>query len=785
MTTFAQSLAARRARWIVGFTIEGHGETDGDGVGTLYRYVSETPNYATAGTYRPWLMDWPKLGAEKVDPAGGLPESSELEVMILDVGDALTSAWRTESRPITYATSALDGSGTSVDVEDPSVIAAAYPMWIGNEALGVDGSPSGSTVTVVRGQLDTDPTPHEIGAPVFGFIPYIEGRRVRMFIAPKDASSSSEEREIGAFRIDQVELTDDLCGWVLRGTSQLRWFGRLAARRSTTRYELGGANIGERYLWAVRAGEFDARYREALPVWPGSSLLLRHGENGEVFAAGVDGQAGSIVQFSVTARGLYGTPVAEFVTGTPLIPVFGADPLDVPAAPTTFFRFAGAGSPSSTRDGTWTPSAHFVDLILNLALSAADVADGFELANRDTSHGAWDCLPVGLGIGVPHNQIDFAAALAVKGRTPEYQFPNFVVGEAPIPFADLVGDALLKPIGGFFSTAGGKARIVLPRMPLAGETTIEIGPDDILRRQVSRQVYSHRIAAKKDTEGLLSTIVYELAGGNKIVVHNSDFGPTYGQAGYYASEDRTLEIKALAARVDQAGTSQLLEAIAQRRLLRSMRPPWVVQTPRDWGGYGLAVGDLLALTYWDLPDLATGTRGWSGVPVEIAETTPKLDAEEGLAWTHVLRSFPGQGLAGRIAPSAVVTSASDPGGGDRACAVLSNRYTKEDAAGTLPTNDALAFAVGDVVRLYNFEGIQIGGAAQTVVDVAVDEVTVDGDFGGVLSTGSYSVGFRPLLRYAGSADASTTQLDRFVFLADASDRTIGATARRPWRYGLP
>lgn len=760
--TFATSAAALDAEWIAIITIEGSGSGS-----TLYRYCSQVPSYGDS-TYRPWLLDWPAITGEEVDALGGYPINGELEIRLLDYGDALTSEWRTEADPTTYLTAALTSSGTTANVASESGLSSI--LYVGNEACTISATGSG-TATITRAVLDTDATSHEIGTPVYVRLPYLRGRRMRLYLVNKDAASSSEETLIATYAIDQVALTDDLNGWVLRGKTALRWFDRLVCRaypRTASGAPFIEGQIGACNLVAEPDSDaLSADLVTGVLNWPSGYVAARIVETGEVVL--VDWTFPRVVE-----RGLCRTQVQPIPVPCTLAFVFPAE--NGRLTESTFFRWSS--SSSSSRSSGFTASAHWIDIILNLALSSADAADGLELNNRNTTYGAWDCLPIGVGIGIPHAQIDWSAAMGVRARTPDFIFPAAVIGDQPEPFADLVARLFLKPIGAYFSTASGTARIVLPSIGAAGASSVAIGPSSMLGRVVAAGL-ANDTGAALDMAGLPTSITYTLADGNKLTANNEQLA----KSNYYATTESTIEIDALGAISNGASNrTHFLMGCGTRRIFRARRPAWVITPPVGSSVYASAVGDAVAITHPDLPDLSTGARGWTSVYGEIARVTPHLDPDRGYWHAWEVRSFGPNVRPGKIAPAGRIASIASAGGGQLDVTISANRYAQSDAT-AWPATDAAGFAVGDVLGVYSRAGVAATASTATIVSITSNVLRLSGTMGGTLAAGTGNAG--QVLRYAPSASAATAQLDGYVYWADQAARTIGATTRRPWQYGEP
>jgi len=788
--TWAESAAALDATVAVIATVEGWGTSAGQ-----FRVCSQVPDYAVGDAlYREWLADWPRLLGEQVDPNGGFATAGELEIQIVDIGDAITAEWRIDAQPSTFVDGDISASVTTVNVDNGAACTTGL-VFVGNEAMTVS-SIAANALTVVRGTLGTDATKHKDGDPAYIRQPYIRSRRLTLKVVNLDAASASEEREYGTFFIDNFELDDELSIYVVRGKSQQKWFSRLCVRRkswsgvaiSTPRSGAGGFAESLEFQDASPAFQY-------VPQWPSARGFIRNQRTGEILTCSPVTSALNPSLY-LGARGTTGTRIDSIEAGDGFRSVYSADPslFDAATAP-SFFRFSPGPTPSSARNsGTWTPSANWIDIILNLAVSAADPNDGIDsgaptdsmtgtLANRVAAYGAWDCLPYGVGLGTPATLIDFVAALSVRTRTAEFVFPNFFVGEEPIEFGELVETHFLRPIGAFFSTVSGQARIVLPRSPVANASTVAIGPSNMLWRKVGKRSYANRVKVSRDLNQFASAIVYEIKNqsgeDDTIVINNADYKGTYGQSGYYALEDATIKIPVPSARVDRDGTVAFLKQIGQSKIFRFSKPPWRIEIPTDVSTYAVGVGDLVSVTHEQIPDLELGVRGIVSKKGTVFERTPSLTPEEGL--THDLTVILTQGRYGRIPPCARIVSVVDTGGPIREITVTANRYTHSDALDSLPTTDAAAFAVGDVIRMRSRNGVYYSSVATPIVAISGNVISVSGTFGGLLTAGVGTAGL--LLSYQDSSGAAVQQTDNYVFWADAVNRTIGATALPPWQYG--
>lgn len=781
--TFAQSIAARDAHWVAYVIIEGSGRSDGE----LYRYCSELPAFAS-DAYRDWLLDWPKVTAERIDPLGGMPENGSLEVSILDFADRLTSEWRINAPATTYLDepSGLSSTATTVHLASVSGLSAPCLLYVGSECMTVEAIDVPTrALTVGRGKLETDPVQHGDGAPVHTHLPYIHTRRAWLYVVDKLATDVTEAKLIGEYRFDDLELTEDLNGYTLKGKSQLKWFARQVGRRPVQSFEVVSIGTGATWgpntpVWTgSRITRLDFHWGGGtIPAWPtgDARTLYLNKSTGEIFSSY------GTISAPIFGRGLYDTDIADIQPGHEIIVVFGADPDDDPAGPTTWFRFSPAPSPSSDRTvGTWTRSANWIDLILNLATSAADPYDGLELVNFDAAYGNWSCLPPGIGIGVPYSQIDLAAAMAVKTRTPNYVFPDLVLGDGPVSFADLITKHFLRPLGAYISVVGGVAKILLPRSPLEGEAAFALGPAEILGRKVNKAGIQHRLGVRADGTKIPSGFAYTFGPRRaELLVTNGDYSATYGQGGWYANEEEIIPIDAPSVRPGLDGRSAMLEGRGLMRVARARRVPFALQAVMGSDGHGLSVGTAVAITHEQLPNLDAGRRGWVAVPGEVSQSSWKLDPAEGQTFELEVRSAGAAIRRGRIAPAARVSSVSAGAGSTRVVTVAAARYVAPDNLATWPTSDAAGFTVGDVLRLHVRSGALVTAATETVTATGAGTVTLSGNFGGALLLGGSNAG--QVLRFAPRATASARQAANYVDFADTSTGTVGASTDRAWSY---
>jgi hypothetical protein len=446
------------------------------------------------------------------------------------------------------------------------------------------------------------------------------------------------------------------------------------------------------------------------------------------------------------------------------------------------FRYSPGPAPSSSRSaGTWTRSDHWIDIILCLLTSSAHPDDGLELTNyltsgSDAERSNWSSLPPGVGIGVPVAEIDVAGLLATKARTPDWRFPHFVVGDKPRPFAELLEEQILKPLGAYLTARAGKIAIVLPRTPLEDEALTTIGSEQILTRATGKRAYQAELRAAQDMSLLASAVRFtglRRTDGEEhtLTVSAAEFAATYGQGGLYTLEEQPLEIEAASALAIETGDVGFLELVAMRHLWRCHRPPWRVQVETDVSLYAQVAGALVGLTCAELPDEDTGTRGWTAAPAQVEQRTLEVTPDHGARLIWDLIAYGGGGRFGRVGPSADINVVVG-----NAATVTANRYAHIDAPSDLPSTDAAGFLVDDVVALKNRDGSSAAAGTQIVQNVVGNVITLDGNFGGALAADK-------LLVYADRASAVAQQYETFTFWADQTQLTVGASADDPWTYG--
>lgn len=774
--TFAEAAANRAQAWTILLTIEGIGQAEG-----LWKFCNRVPAYAAGAadeaTYKPWLEkeSWPQSLSEQVDELGGIPRCGELTASVVDKNDDLVGQLRTDQAAITTIVGDVSRTATTVVVLDGSVITLNQVIYIRNEALLVTNL-AGATLTVTRAQLDTEVQAHEDGSPVFASTPYLRSRILRLRLAPHNGSAD-QETVLSTNYLDKVALSGDVNCWDVAGRSQLKFLARVICGQ-VMRYTFDSFQYLKMKL-TNGVGGHDRSTHDAR-IWSDSVAFFKLGA--EILRTNVLLPTGSTGIFTdvtsvIQERAQSGTKEDDHKPGeTAYLVLNGTEPY-------SSFRYSPAPSPSTDRAiGTWIVAStgsggvHFVDAILCMLTSSARLDDGYELTNYDPNYGNWSSLPPGYGIGVPYTLIDFASFIDVKARTPNWTFPNLIVGDESIPFADWVEKNFLRPLGIFMTMASGQIRLVMPRAPLVGEEATAWDFSVALRDGDTAVGLSAAPVLNTDTASSISFKLKTSLGEDVTeTIGSADRAQFYSQGGYYALEENAITLDLPGARADQVGFDGFVRQLGLRRLYKLAKPRWTLRLRTDLSQYGLNPGDSVAITHPQLPDLRAGTRGWTGVLMTILEKTLSLTpAFFGFEW---LLTGPGPDSArhGRVCPAANITAVA--GAGPYVCTVSANRYTSPDAANGLPVIDSAGFTIGDRVRIVNRDGSAAAAVFSTVSAVGLNTVSVSSNFSGALAAGQQLI-------FANYGDSlGTDQATLYTFFADGTDFTIGSSDEPPYTYG--
>jgi hypothetical protein len=768
-----RNLDRRASSWAVLVRIEGTGDRNGQ-----WSFSNAIPAHLDSSTCKPWLTEVPEILSERVDLAGGIPEAGSCTVALLDYDATLTELWRTERTARTVLSEAVDTSETNILVADADSLATEV-VYVGSEAMIVTANNSSpESIDVTRGALGTDALTHSNGDLVYRSTPYLEGRRVEVYLCPLDSISSADERLIGSYVLDAVALDDTANVWSLRCVGQHRYLDRrlpISAREARLvalpprRMQLDPGPV--RSLWSDRLAYVQAD-KELIELYDAGAALLSWTSTTTILPASIP--------FELRRRALNGTDAATITPPTTVRQVFLAG-LDL--------RYSPGPSPSTSRaSGTWTATEQWVDLMLILLLSSASADDGLELVNRRTTGSDWSrsnfsSLPPGMGLGIPVDLIDWDSFEAVRARTLSWRLPYFAHGLDPERTgAELLSAEFLRPFGAYLSFELGQLRLGLSRAPLYDETTaLQIDADVVLRRQTGRGVYLPDMQVSRAKAKAVGSVTYKVGPGKVAATYRStDYARTYGQRGWYGAVEPALTVEVPGGDPREAAFFASRAAV---RLWRLHKPPTELAVALDIAEWPrTTVGTYGEVTMPELPDAESGARGWTDVPVEVEERVVALEATRlagggsalGASVRVRARRY-GAGLRlGRIAQAARVSSVAT-----NAATVLANRYTHTDADDQgYPDADAEAFVVGDVLWLTNPDGSRVGSATQTVVSVSGNVITLNGNFAGALAADL-------VLIAADAADAVTRQLEAYSFMRTGAGGTGSTETRFFWRWGEP
>lgn len=772
VATFDAGVNRRGQRYGCAITIEGlGGASEG-----LWYLCDRAPSWAAGNAAWREVLDRPRpsILPERVSPFGGISEAGEIEFHVVDVADFLTAELGFDRDADAFLVAALNGSATTIELDRD--VGVGDRLYAASEVFLVTAAPGSSTFTVTRAALGTDAQTHAEGDAVRTLLPNLRSRRARLYVYPLDGINSGTLREVGTFHLDDLELDEAMNVYTIRGKSQLKHLARQVAR-TQIRGSLDGWDAvqssaifgfdvlgGPRFWWDAGPGE--------LASGDAVTLLVED----EVMGIRPITPSGSSVLQGSPVRGLLGTRAATHAVGADVTQIYAAN---------RDFRVSPGPSPSSSRtSGTWVPAAHFVDLILILATSSAADEDGLELVNvlgagRDDELANWSSLPVGVGVGTPIALIDVKAALDVKQRTQDVEFHHFYCGDEAVSFGELVTERFLRPIGAFIATSGGRATIKLPRAPVGGVTSFEIGPAQILRKKIGKRRYLPRVKVSQDMSLLVGAVRCKgmrTADGAAVehTFFDDDFGATYGQRGFYGAAEGSIEFDARGVRAGPGGAVPFLSRAAESSLFRLRRPPLKLDLDVDDTLYALQISDLASFTLEEVPDFARAARGVTSMPIEVLTIEPVLDdkSEGGSFLTLLALAYMPGVRVGRISAAGRASGDSTDDGTNTTLVIEANHYTAPDAGNGLPTSDAAAFVVGDVITAISNAGVPTG-ALRTVISIGADTLVISGT--GVVPDLTTVI-------YAQRPDQVAQQYAEYVSFGDRSG-VIAGTSQSLWHYG--
>lgn len=785
MVTFAEALTNRAQKWCVIVQI--------DAVGPWYsssdltaldndartRFCTQIPDYAdvSTGGWLSTLVGDPDLLGEMPDPLGGdATDDGALEFGILDKDNYLTDLIRPEATPVTALNGDHTAADTTVDVLSASGLTDTDTIFVGSEAMRIS-SISSLELTLSRGYLGTDPVSHDSNDAVFLYTTYLTGRRATLKIVPKDGDDSGEE-EVEVEGVITRWAWDPLCNiWRFSVRTQSEYLDRVAPSepRSVRVFNNGKKKAEEQGRQPAPGQEnvilvenADSNVATTWAIWAGNTGNAFHVKSNRGEVVGVL-DAGSPTVIRLRTRAMVGTRQEEIGPGDRLYQVFLSDPTYGEGD----FRFSPGGTPSTDRtSGTWTQTAHFCDICRIIMTSSSGADDDLGITNNYLSaRGNFASLPAGFGLGIPSNSttnlIDHDSWEDVKARTLDITFPNFIYGDEPVPFLELISENFLKPLGAYIVFRSGTAKIVLPRIPLTGYSDITLGSAAFLKRAVAPGVYEPRInQLDMDVSRHSGSVIFELGPQERqLIIKSGTYQNTFGQRGHFGDADKPVKVKVPAA--DPSADDTWIR-VGEGRLFRRHRPRLTIDADFDFGtAYPAEHGDVAAVTLPEIPDL-NGARGITSARAEIEEREPVMQRDNFFVRLK-MRSY-GQGLkVGRICPAASI----DSHGGTTAT-VLTNRFTQSDATGGLPTTDAAAFTVGDFVRQVAPDGTDSGGSVQEISTISGNDIELDSAFSGGFTDGH-------ILVYAIENESSATQTSNYAYMADRD--ALGTGSETPFVYG--
>lgn len=755
-------------RLVVIVEIESIGQ--GEASGALPdRYCSTEPTLYTDyadGRYFPYLADWPSAIEQRQHPLGGVAESGELQVVLVDIDDRLTAAFAIHRRAVNYLATELAAGDTEATFQSNAGVVLHRLLYMGGEALQVGAFDSGTTWAIARHVLDTAAQRHSAGAPVLLGTPLLPGRRMRMFVGYNDGRhSSADEDEIEAgWAIDSIGLTADHNGWILRGRSQLKYLDNLLDRRP--------------FLATLEAFDGSQTQLQLRPVRNGNLGGYRSHFGDRVFLKLGDQVLQMTLAGAIEGQPVAGTLSAELREGTAARQVFVARADQTGTDYGSFRRQAPGDETTSRSTGPWVAEWHAIPIILCLITSKADVDDNVP-DNYTSGFGNYSALPPGVGLGVPAAEVDFGSALEVWHRAPHLLLEHFVLDETATGREVL--DRILRLTGIDLGYVDGLLTFSYTRTPLADDIVAEWGPGELVAREdEDGNLGPPELTAELDASLAIGAVKFAARNARgdtvELIYSSTDFPEVFGDVrGLYTLDEKPLEIDARYVRCeDGGGEPELLRQRALQILRGYRRVPWRYGIPTPREQRHVRAGQFIRLTYPQLPDLVEGQRGLVRQAVKILSKREEVSREKvEIGWTGI--SYPA-GRAGRIAPAGRISGAAT----GNVVPLTANRFTDPAAQGDLPNTDAAAFRAGYRVCLKTRGGLRIvtTPAYQTVVSVGANQLTLDGMFGGAPEVAAGTI-----LAFVRHDEAVTEQRERYVFFADRADRTVGSSGEEPWTYG--
>lgn len=689
----------------------------------------------------------PSLASYSVPPLGGVVAQGEYSFELVDVGDQLTAQLAHESTSISSLFSAVGSAATSVEFLAPPG-SPGDVVCVGRECMRLESPGVGLFWNVTRGFLGTTATSHRIRSRVYRRLQYLAGRQVVVSVRTGSGPLATES-ELGRFWLDLPQLDETLNVWRFACRSRDRLLDRLVYPKPLT----DGVRVSsEASILPRNPDRWRAHYNQRLFIRAGDTIVRVH-------------RGGGSDALTVESVGVAGTPSADLAGIDSIEQVFIADDSDDFAS----FRWSPTIAGSAANPATWAPDSHPIPVILALLTSNHSAGT----ANGTVGLGYFACLPQGVGCGVPATEIDASSVYRTWSRSQRARIPFFAITSETKSAREAI-DAIAKYCG---YTVGWRGSLLTIDLRSSAAPTSTISLSDVVTRE-SGGARVPMLGSPRYSDAYLATRVEMKSKSERGTEVNSaftlsDFPLIFGaQEGLYGDQ-YTLEVDASFVRADAVGDEpEYLRGRALDILTTFRDPLWTLQLTTGIDLLtAVSPGDVVAFRHPQLPDMRTGTRGGHlGATWWVLEARPDFGAGT-VTWTLLSRG--NQPAPGEIAPSARIASAVGS-----VVTVSANRYTDPDNAEGLPANDAMAFAVGDVVRLRDRSGVAIATTPTftTVTALSASTITLASSLGGELTAGR-------IIEYVDAADANAAMLAAKVYLADELSETVGAATQAAWRFG--
>lgn len=719
-------------------------------------YCTAIPAYGKdADVDQAWfdtLVDIPGELSLRADEFGGVPDIGELSFSILDHDDHLTQTLKIEADSDTILSGSMTAATTTLTVHKPGALSTSALAWVGGECMALDSG----TFTVRRGYAGTTASAHDDRLDVYTAIPYLRGRMVEMFIVPIDSTSPSDEVSLGSWMLDAMWWDASMNVWSFSCSSRMRQVGRMAPYNNITQGDIIGVS-GD--LTGATVIDFALAGDRADPQWP-SSWFFMVGKDEEVVECNYYFGGGDHKIAIVSKHELAGTRSYEPRPGDRMVRVMVADD----SLSNSSFQWSAGPSPETDRDtpANWTPSSHWLDIILNLLTSGAD--SDLVGSNYSSTYGNWAVLPAGFGAGVDISEIDVQNFMRWRHLTQSWRFPNFVFGHERKPMGEIIEEEFLKPIGAYFGykRSTGQITINLPTIPLAGDG-LTIGTENILMTEVGPGRYQPNWAASYPLSSTIGAIAYE-AGRQGRYVELRNQGAASRFKADYEGQASPVVFKVQSADPD---ASWFLQTIMLQRLHRHHKPQLRVNMQVDMAYYDLAIGEIVAVDLPQIPNLKTGTRGHTSTLCEVLGTSVGREGGTGPLSVNVeMVAYTNKANVVRLAPSAVTSgSPTNNGDGTYTSTIKSNIFSSADVQPSTYNTDSAGFDVGDVVMIYTRQGTRVTTTTQAITAKTSTTLTFDGNFSATLADAQ-------IVRFADSEDATADQLSEHTFMGDETDGDV-------------